>query len=416
MPLLSDLNPEELARVEAVKRALQGEPHPTIWASLQRGKTWFYKWWTRSQAGDPEWYKDHSRRPHTTPQSLDPKLEHVVLQLRREQMDHAHSDTRFLGVGADVIQYRMHLLDFPPKQVPSLATIKRIIKRHGLLVNKKRRPKRVESRKAYTLLHPTRIHEVHQMDFVGPRFISGYGPVNSLDLVDVASFHAWLQVYQHRSMDNVLSFLQDHWLHNPLPSYLQVDNAMSFAGDVRLHPGSFSRFVRLCLRVGVEVVFIAPGKAWMNGSVESFNSNFEDWFWSKQRFANLRDMRQHKTEFQRQHNAYVAWKNRDRNLTSVPPRRLARRLDANKLPLTAGRVHFIRQVDEVGAVEVLGSFVEVGQEFIGDYVWATVDVGKRELMVLHRAKGHEAHRVVLHQAFAVNGPVERVNPRLWTVS
>lgn len=331
-------------------------------------------------------------------------------------MEHAHSDTRFLGVGADVIQYRMSLLNFPPEQVPSLATIKRVIKRHGLLVNRKRRPKRVESRKAYTLLHPTRIHEVHQMDFVGPRFISGYGPVNSLDLVDVVSFHAWLQVYQHRSMDNVLSFLQDHWLHNPLPAYLQVDNAMSFAGDVRLHPGSFSRFVRLCLRVGVDVVFIAPGKAWMNGSIESFNSNFEDQFWSKQRFTNLRDMRQHKVEFLRQHNAYVAWKNRDRNLTSVPPRRLAKRVDANKLPLTAGRVHFIRQVNEAGAVEVLGSFIDVGEEFIGDYVWATVDVGKRELMVLHRAKSHEAHRVVLHQAFDVNEPVERVNPHLWKVS
>ncbi|HZK55110.1 MAG TPA: hypothetical protein VFC84_13060 [Desulfosporosinus sp.] len=46
-----------------------------------------------------------------------------------------------------------------------------------------------------------------------------------------------------------------------------MDNSASFIGDM-IHPRHFSRIVRLCLHVGVEPVFIASGKPWMNGKIE----------------------------------------------------------------------------------------------------------------------------------------------------
>ena len=52
-------------------------------------------------------------------------------------------------------------------------------------VNKRERYKRVKSKKRYTILNPAQIDEMHQMDFVGPRVIKGYGAVSSLNLIDV---------------------------------------------------------------------------------------------------------------------------------------------------------------------------------------------------------------------------------------
>ena len=51
-----------------------------------------------------------------------------------------------------------------------------------------------------------------------------------------------------------------------------MDNGDSFIGDL-IHLRNFSRVVRLCRNLGVEPVFIAPRKPWMNGKIEDFNGD-----------------------------------------------------------------------------------------------------------------------------------------------
>lgn len=140
-------------------------------------------------------------------------------------------------------------------------------------VNKRERYKRVKSKKRYTILNPTRIDEMHQMDFVGPRFIKGYGAISSLNLIDVVCNRVHIEQYDTRSMDNIIGFLIRFWRNNQIPRYLQLDNGMYFIGDFK-YPRSFSRFIRFCLYVGVEVVFINPKCPWMNGSIENVNGSF----------------------------------------------------------------------------------------------------------------------------------------------
>ena len=117
------------------------------------------------------------------------------------------------------------------------------MKKHGLKVNKRERYKRVKSKKRYTILNPAQIDEMHQMDFVGPRFIKGYGAVSSLNLIDVVSNRIHIEQYDSRSMDNIIDFLTRYWRNNPIPQYLQVDNGMYFIGDFK-YPRGFSRFLR----------------------------------------------------------------------------------------------------------------------------------------------------------------------------
>jgi len=131
-------------------------------------------------------------------------------------------------------------------------------------IDEQERYKRVKSKKRYTILNPTKIDELHQMDWVSPRFIRGYGAISSLNLIDMVSNRIHIEQYVAKSMDNVITFLIRYWNDNIIPKYLQVDNGMCFIGDFR-YPRKFSRFIRLCLHVGVEIIFIAPSSPWMNG-------------------------------------------------------------------------------------------------------------------------------------------------------
>jgi hypothetical protein len=52
-------------------------------------------------------------------------------------MDGTDHESKYLGIGADAIQYRMVKLGFSEDEMPSVSTIKRIVKKYGLKVNKR---------------------------------------------------------------------------------------------------------------------------------------------------------------------------------------------------------------------------------------------------------------------------------------
>jgi len=56
----------QLRRQDAVKRSLAGEPIEAICRELGCAKSWLYKWKMRSEAPEPTWSQERSRRPRTT--------------------------------------------------------------------------------------------------------------------------------------------------------------------------------------------------------------------------------------------------------------------------------------------------------------------------------------------------------------
>ncbi|MCD4845322.1 MAG: hypothetical protein K8R25_12630, partial [Methanosarcinales archaeon] len=64
-------------------------------------------------------------------------------------------------------------------------------------------------------------------------------------------------------------------------TYHQMDNGASFISDL-IHLRHFSRVVRLCLHLGIEPVFITPGKPWMSGTIEDFNNDFVEMLWERE--------------------------------------------------------------------------------------------------------------------------------------
>lgn len=403
---------EEEKRIEAVNRYIREDKPSTICRDAGRSEKWLFNWVNRFKTGEEEWYKSRSRAPKKHGRKTDREIESTVVNIRKALMEGNEHESKYLGVSADAIQYKMEKLGISREEIPSVSTIKRIVKKHSLIVNKRERYKRVKSKKRYTILNPTQIDEMHQMDFVGPRFIKGYGAISSLNLIDVVCNRVHIEQYDTRSMDNIIGFLIRFWRNNPIPRYLQLDNGMYFIGDFK-YPRRFSRFIRFCLYVGVEVVFINPKCPWMNGSIENFNGWFEAKFWAKETFTNLEDMRAKSTHFVGQYNDLSAWKNKNKSLKQINPARILNKsleMFQDKLPLTDGKIHFIRKVNNEGEISVLNEAFEVGKEFIDEYVWATICLKKQRIGVYYRAKDQDAAVLIKKFEYELKEEVKGLRP------
>ena len=402
---------EEQARIDAVNRYLRGERAAKICGSIDRSRTWLYKWIERhsnfKKSDKSEWFREESRAPKTVHRKTNQELETLVVSVRKSLMDGENEDTKYRCIGAEEIQLRMHELGSSEGDTPSLSTIKRIIKRNKLLIQKRKRYVRCKSKKRYTLLNPTKVNEVHQMDFIGPRYIKGYGAISSMNLIDVVGNKAYIQQYAGRSMDTVIEFLLDCWTNNAIPKYLQMDNGAYFIGDLR-HARHFSRVVRLCHCFGVEPVFIAPRKPWMNGTIEDFNGEFEEKLWARERFSDLEHPLREAKIFRTRHSNRQDWKYRNANLVSIRHRKIPVdfTIDDNNLPITEGKVHFIREVKEDGTINVLNEDFEVNKSLAYEYVWATIHTKQEQLMIYYRGQKAEKAGIIKIYEYKIDETVK----------
>ena len=409
-----ELTPEEQERKQSVQRFLEGERAVDIYRDVNRSKKWFKKWLNRYQTGQKEWYKDLPRGPPVVHNKVGDKIEQVVVKIRKSLMDGTEDSSKYSFVGDEAIRFRMEGLGYEPSEIPSRSTIKRIIKRNKLRVNTKERYKRVRSKGRHTIIKPKYVDEMHEIDFVGPRHIKGFGPINSLHLKDVVGRQVAGDQYVGKSMNNVMDFLLDYWKSHPIPWYLQTDNGMSFAGDYT-HPRSISRFVRLCLYVGIEVIFIAPAKPWINGTIESFNKEFDRLFWKRETFTSLSDIKAKSAAFYASQNEFYTWKWEKQNLKSVTPKRMLRtdfKIDLGAIPLVAGKIHFIRIVDSKEEIFVFNERFRVGEAYIGDFVWATIDTKDQSLGISYNDEEMIVRKIKRFE-YEIHEPMQDLDDRIF---
>ena len=95
--------------------------------------------------------------------------------------------------------------------------------------------------------------------------------------------------------------------------------------------------------------------------------------------------------FLTRHNNRQDWKNREINMGVIAPRKLSENfeINANSLPITEGKVHFIRQVKGDGTISVLNEDFDVGESLVYEYVWATIDTKQGQLMIYYRGMDEE---------------------------
>ncbi|RKY74993.1 hypothetical protein DRQ00_11320 [candidate division KSB1 bacterium] len=376
-------------RQAAIRLRLAGESIENICRTLRRSKRWFHKWWKRYLALGPEGLYDLTRANQRVVNRTPPHIERAVISIRRRLAARATPQTRYSKVGAAQIRAEMEALGYSP--LPSLRTIERIVARAGLTCPPLRLAPRL-ARSEYPGPRAQDSNQVHQVDVVGPRYLKGDSTrYYFLVCKDIFDQSVYLEFVNSRKMDGVLDFLVHAWQHLGLPEKVQFDNGREFCGFG--HAARYlSRVIRLCLRLGIEPVFIPEGKPQRNGSVENFNGWFQPLLLCKpfRRPGDVRrELRRLMQAVNEEHvHPHLGHQTPARYRRGKQLRKLPADFSINgqKLPIAVGKVTFIRLVTVEGHINILGQRFKVGKRLKFQYVIATIYTKRKTLKVYHKGR------------------------------
>jgi len=199
-----------------------------------------------------------------------------------------------------------------------------------------------------------------------------------------------------------------------LPDLLQIDNDGAFTGlgKSRRRVG---RFVRVLLYLGVEPIFLLPVEPKRNGLVEGLPHLWARSFFDKTHFASVAHLKRKSPKFLSWYDQYEPPRLGGVSVAAarrgVPRRRLTpreRHAIPDELPLTAGRLHFIRRLDEQGQIRLLNESWQVSKRLAGEYVWATVDLKAQTLQIAYRKSDRAQAKLVKHFDYPIAEPVKRL--------
>jgi transposase len=322
--------------------------------------------WVRHAVGQRLDRVDWSDRPHTpnkTQRTAD-AIEDLVLQLRRELRQ--DSDLGFYG--AETI--RDALAKRKVRPLPALRTIGRILQRRGALDGRQRIRRKPPPLGWYLPDVAAGRQELDSVDAVEGLKIKD-GPL--VEVLNAVSLHgglvsSWPQenCVTARAVTNALT---QRWREFGLPGYAQFDNGTIFQGS-HAHPDVVGRVSRMCLSLGVVVVFAPPRETGFQAGIESYNGSWQVRVWARFQHGNLADLCDRS-----QRHVVALRRHRAERIAAAPPRRPFPKgweLDL-KRPLR-GRLIYLRRTDGAGTAEVLGRRFEVDGTWLNRLVRAEVDL------------------------------------------
>lgn len=385
------MNDEFSDRHQAIKMRLAGQSIADICRILNRSREWFCTWWQRYRSEGISGLYDADRRS-AQPRRISAELERIIVNLRQRLESPRYAHTRYGLVGASAIQAELRQLQVRP--LPSTRTIERVLQRNGLSVPRVRLA-RLISTQSYPTPQADESNDLHQVDIVGPIYLKGK-PKRLYIFVcrDVFDGAVCLRLAYSRRMNDMLCFLSECWKSLGKPRLLQLDNAREFAG---WGPSakSLCRVIRICLRFGVEPVFIPPAQPQRNGRVENFNG----WFQVRLLQRHFSTAKALIIELQRLQDV-VNSSHPQRRLGGLTPLQYRRRRTLQKLParfdfptellpIAVGRVSFIRQVTRHGNISLLGLTFKIGKRLKGSFVRATIDTQRRLITIYLNGRIHK---------------------------
>lgn len=377
---------EQALRREAIRRHLLGERRGDICYDLNRTTRWFDKWWAQYLRDPQTDFGDRSRAPHTSPQAMPSCVVQAVLAIRRTFEAAKTPETKYGLIGKRAIRGELERLEIDP--LPSCATIQRIVARHGLT-----HPVGAGSASAY---YPWpvawEVNAIHATDIITRHVYEGE-EIENFHTLDLYSHAVYLTQHADKSSATMGAHLRKTWANLGLPCLQQLDNEAAFCGG-HTHRRVIGQVVRLCLLCGVEPFFIPVYEAKRNYQIETFHSLWDKSFWSRETFTNLAHVRceiplflcwYHTTYQPPSLNGSTPAQMRRGQVIQRLTRDVSVCIPQGRLPITAGRIHFMRKVDGAGHIQFLNEAWPVGEHWVGQYVRATVNTAQQTLTIWHKA-------------------------------
>ena len=402
---------EEALRNEAINRRLVGERRCDICRALGRTTAWFDKWWARYRRYGRAGLKSRSRAPKHVHNKMAPEVEEAIVRIRKVLEERTDPELKYAFIGAPTIRTELKRTHLRP--LPSVRAIERALQRREL-TRARRKRKHLNEPTAYCPLPVAQgPNDVHAIDIV-TRHLLGGERICSFHLLDLASHYPVLRQYPDKSAVSAKAFLVTAWQTVGLPKFLQMDNEATFCGGYR-GKRVFSQIVRLCLNVGVEVVFIPFYSPKKNADIESFHSDWDQAFWQRERFRDLAHVQEECPIFQRWYRTryeppalkgLTPTEARADFVSCLLPADFNLHQAEEQLPLTAGKVHFIRLVNSQGQIRVLNEPWAVDKELVGEYVWATISTAQQRLRIYHQAAADAAQQLVAEYEYEIAEEVQ----------
>jgi transposase len=364
-------NDVESARHSLIHLIRSGHSPKEATSELGYCLSWAYKWWERFNEADWDGLKSQSRAPHHHPNRIPETTKRKILAIRTDLEEEAQKPNALSYIGASAIRGRM--LERGLKSIPSISTIEKVLREAGAT-----QPRRAQANPVtvYPHLHIENPHQLTQMDNV-PHYLCGGTLVNCFNAIDVVSRYPDGKQYEHKSTDEVLDFCLKTFQSIGIAEYTQMDNESSFNGG-RTHPYVIGRVPRLMLLVGTELIYSPFYHPESNAFVERFHQDYSKNVWEKVPLQHLPHVQQtsarffgryrisrHHSELHGQSPACLHFAN--------PPHLLPKDFVLPKpLPITEGKIHFMRAVSEDQTIPVFNVNWSAGWAQPYQGVWATL--------------------------------------------
>jgi putative transposase len=389
------------ARRRALRLWTRGDGLQDILRKVGRSKGWFHKWRSRYRTCGWEGLKSQSRRAHHYPTTCSARLEQLIVQTR-QRLVRAKIGLR----GPTAIQRELQKLD-RTKPPPSCATIKRVLHRHGLI----RTPK------------PRRLHFPAPLENLAGilqasdwtcRYLEAGAKVYAFHTLDLHTRSCNQTLARDKTIATVRQHFVETWQTLGIPDYLQLDNDAAFCGGYKV-PRVFGQTVRLCLYLGIELIFLPVAEPERNGAVEHLNGLWQRAAWNRTRFKTFAAVERTRPKFLQWYMtdycppALAGQTPEQAQHTQVRhclTKRQATALPAH-LPITAGRIHFLRQVAHNGTISLLNETWRVGRHRGGKYIWATIDTRQQQLDIWYQASAHKEWQLVKSYPYPIAEPIVR---------
>lgn len=367
---------------------------------IPRSRSWIYKWQERYHRQGTIAANGKKKAPHFSPQAYPKPVVRIILNLRKQLQK---EDVGLIGARAVRRELKRRRL---VRKLPSLSTVNRILKQNGLIQTD------AGQRKESYYPVPKMNEELvfHSTDWM-LRYLEGGEKVFIFHTIDIRTQDLAQTLAHNKSVESVLDHTFEVWQKFGLPDFLQIDNDSAFTGLGR-KPRIFGQFVRLALYFGIELIFIPPAEAKRNHMVEGVNHLFSQSFWNKNDFSSFAAVERKRGKFMLWYQEYEPPSLSGLNVREANQKVKRRKLKTKDveslppvLPLTKGRLHFIRKVSEAGEIEILKEKWKVGRRLSNRYVWAIVDTGRKSLQIYYRANKRTEVKLIKEYEYEVGEKV-----------
>ena len=388
---------ERALRRKAIHLTLGGLRPKDIRKQIPRSRRWLWKWQARYR--DLGWcgLKSQSRRPPPSNHRYADTVRRRIVRMRRRL---EHAQIGLIGIKAIQREWEWR---YPQQPLPGRSTVYTILHEAGLL-----RSPRPVAPAYYPQPTATGQFVLHAMDWT-LRYLEGGPKVYAFHTVTIPARQMHQTIRTDKRSTTACGHLLDTCQQLGLPDGLQLDNDAAFNGNRKV-PRVFSPLVRLALYLGIELIFIPFGEAKRNGVVERLNGLWSQGFWKRRRFGSFAHVK-------RTSPAFVHWYTNEYLDPSTAPAAKSRHLTdqqrhalPNALPITAGRVHFERLVDEQGNIALLNETWHIDQRLAGQYVWATIVTHEQRLNIYHQRSAQEPLRWRKTFRYEIAEPVRPLRP------